>query len=146
MPSRAGLPTRYAIRIDRVAPRFHHLPFEVQGLLRLCDGTRPRTSLRRDSALPPRTFERVLERLERLGYVAPVTPPDDRQDGRTRVLDWATALMPPSLPAAPTSAAPLEVLFEQQPLGEFSLDEEAFFSRSIDHLLEPEERPNRRPS
>ena len=115
-PSQIGSEGRYALRPDRVAGEFSRLPAEVQTLLRLCDGTRNLSELRRASHLAPQVFELVLGKLRALGLIEPFRRP--RILDRSRVMAWAN----------------------HEPVTPFSLDEEAFFGKTIDHLLEPEER------
>lgn len=156
MSSPVPQPKRYAARIDRVAPRFADLPCEVQQLIRLCDGTRSLAQLRAGSGLPPRTFERVMRKLHALELISVME--SERLD-RERALAWARtpsrprstippaamssdpmpgvrteAVVPPRIEVPPACPIPIGVVHA------FSHDEEAFFARSIEHLLEAEER------
>jgi hypothetical protein len=165
--SRHGATRRYAIQIHRAAGEFSRLPVEVQALLRLCDGTRSVRTLRADSGLSPSLFGRVLYRLVTLGLVGPASEQADRPARAARAVAWSREVGSP-MPADPLAdidplgqtvrielatedtleiprpdaaelapALPVEISAE---LIDFSLDEEAFFARTIDHLLEPEER------
>jgi hypothetical protein len=160
---RPGTPKRFAIQIDRAAREFAYLPQEVQGLLRLCDGTRSLRTLRAESGMSPALFERVLGRLVRLGLVGAVSEARiDRRIGREQrawVNEWSppqraiercgTAITDPMpgareeiadtmpVPRIDPNAITQPIVL---PIGDFSSDEEEFFARSIDHLLEPEER------
>src|SRR5688572_4861534 len=150
MPARPPSPAGkfLSVRPDRVAPVFATLPVEVRALLRLCDGTRTLRALREEARLPRRVFEEVITRLVTLGYVGAGFP---RPSDWGRVLAWARdpgqplpadpepeALPPAHLPS-PQMAFEPTVLVDFG-LEEFTLEEEAFFARTIDHLLEPEER------
>lgn len=155
MPSPVPQPKRYVARVDRVAARFAQLPSEVQRLIRLCDGSRSLAQLRTDSGLPQRVFSQVLGKLVTLELISPF---ERRQADRARALAWvhgwplrSPAISPP--PEPELDSDPMPGLVEQSPLGlrpelelpcelacDFSDDEEAFFARTIEHLLEPEER------
>lgn len=149
MPARPRLPVgKYlTVRPDRVAPVFAGLPDEVRALLRLCDGTRALRALRDEARLPRRVFDEVIRRLLLLDYVTPGVP---RPGDWGRVMAWARDAGQPQ-PAEPppvrqpSRTASGEIGFEPTlrmdlSMEDFSLEEEAFFSSTIDHLLEPEER------
>jgi hypothetical protein len=106
----------FALRPSRVAAQFRHLPVEIHALLRLCDGTRNLAELRNASRMPTALFDSVLRKLRTLGLIEPYQRP--MRIDRARVIAWAN----------------------NEPPVTFSDDEEEFFGRTIDHLLEPEER------
>lgn len=127
-------PRRYAIRLERAAREFRTLPIEVQALLRLCDGTRSLHELREASDFSPQLFGRVLARLEAQGLIgAPAVGPVDARAALAWTRDVGRPLLAepaPSPEPEPALATPID----------FSMDEEEFFSQTIDHLLAPEER------
>jgi hypothetical protein len=149
MPARPPVPAGkfLTVRPDRVAPVFASLPVEVRALLRLCDGTRTLRALREETRLPRRIFEEVITRLVTLGYVGAGFP---RPSDWGRVLAWARdpgQPLPMPSAAEPEAAPPAQDLMAFEPtvlvdfnFADFTLEEEAFFARTIDHLLEPEER------
>jgi hypothetical protein len=100
----------FAFLPKQAAPRFHSLPRQVRDIARLCDGHRDLGQICQESPLSrARTIE-VLVRLRDLGLVT------------AEAEAWPAPKPSPPLPRAVDSG--------------FSADEEAFFSRSIDHLIE----------
>ena len=112
-PSRA--PLRYAVQLERAARQFRSLPRAAREILRLCDGTRSLAAIRRASPLEREMTDRVLERLLALGLILSGRP-------AAKVVQAAPAVEAAPPPGPPTSLA-------------FTDDEEAFFSRGIEHLI-----------
>jgi hypothetical protein len=135
MPSRSAALTRYAVQPDRAAKAFGRLPLVAREILRLCDGQRSVAAIRRESPLEREMTDRVLERLAHLGLIRAISAERAALVGSLfRPAEWR---MPPIVDASP-EAAPPPAAFESRPvpaLPTFSADEEAFFSRGIDHLL-----------
>jgi hypothetical protein len=57
------------------AAAFAGLPAEARALLRLCDGTRTVAAVVAASELPPARAQLVIDRLQRLGLIAPANQP-----------------------------------------------------------------------
>jgi hypothetical protein len=122
---------RYAVQPDRVAKTFRNLPLVAREILRLCDGRRSVTAIRRESPLEREMTDRVLKRLLYLGLI--------------RALAAQSAVSPsplpagafPALPVMEAAPAPAALKSRPIPMGvsSFSADEEAFFSRGIEHLV-----------
>lgn len=115
---------RLEIVLPRAAAEFKRLPISVRKLLPLCDGTRNLEKLSQAASLPPEQTKKVVARLEQLGVIARSRKPTDRAEkkGRRELSAQALAWM---------RAAPAR---------EFTDDEEQFFDKTIDHLLEPQDR------
>lgn len=153
---------RYVVRIEVLTREFTRLPVDLQTFLGLCDGTRSRGQLEAASGLSAELFNRVIDKLERLDLVTTrkLKPPDLERTRTWLVAAMTTAtttathptrsMRMPTMPE-PEPERPPEPAFlsDCDPLGvatdpAFALEEEAFFSRSIEHLLEPEERDSTR--
>jgi hypothetical protein len=115
---------RLEIVLPRAAAEFKKLPLLVRKLLPLCDGTRTLEKLSQAASLPPEQTKRVVARLEQLGVLSRRRRPTDpaEKKGRRELSSQALAWM---------RAAPSR---------EFTDDEEQFFEKTIDHLLEPQDR------
>jgi hypothetical protein len=148
---------RFAIVSRLAAAQFHRLPVAVRDILRLCDGTRTLESICACADLPSDRTKHVLHRLTELGVISAITTPPPRRRRLTPVArSWVSGETPPKgvepapaaqpAPAAkPAPVAKLAPVAQPAPIakaspaaipGDFSDDEERFFSSSIEHLLE----------
>ena len=115
---------RLEIVLPRAAAEFKRLPIGVRKLLPLCDGTRNLEKLSQAASLPPEQTKKVVARLEQLGVITRRRPMDrvGEKKGRRDLSAQALAWM------------------RSAPLKGFTDDEEQFFEKTIDHLLEPQDR------
>ena len=151
---------RFEVVPRRAASAFDRLPEVARDILRLCDGHRTLAAIRASSPIAPAGTERVLERLASLGLIAarPVARPV-RKPLTKSASSWIesgppiplakaqppapmieppppSAIVVPLVQAEPEPAPEPALTPEPAPALRFSDDEEAFFSSSIDHLIE----------
>jgi hypothetical protein len=137
---------RFASQPTRLAAERARLPVEVWQLVCLCDGTRSLATLQAESGLSRRILEAALAKLEKLGVVHRVKSRRGTVPAPAAVLEWASRrpakrTVEIEVELDDTTATGMSELLTEAPLAiEFSTDEEAFFSQTIEHLLEPEER------
>jgi predicted transcriptional regulator len=135
---------RFASQPTRLAAERTRLPVEVWQLVCLCDGTRSLSALQAESGLSRRTLDAALAKLEKLGVVHRVKSQRGTVPAPAHVLEWAArrpAKRSVEVEIDDVTATGMSEIVTQAPLAiEFSTDEEAFFSQTIEHLLEPEER------
>ncbi len=150
-PAESRAQPRYGVLVDRAARAFASLPLEARQILRLCDGRRTLTRIRKDSPIDRARTEQVLRRLEALGLITDLawSPRADERPapladtaplaGRPVVLP----LLADASPAAPETTLlpripPIVVVEPPHPDDPFSAEEEAFFSSGIEHLVADE--------
>jgi hypothetical protein len=135
---------RLEVVLPKAAAEFHRLPTTVQDILRLCYGQRSIEVICACSPIAADQTAIVLRRLVALGMVAPHPPGGRPRRALTpRTLSWVSGELenepireslrsvdaPPATP--PTSDHP-----SVSAAVDFTDDEETFFSRSIEHLIE----------
>lgn len=135
---------RFANHPAQVARMWPSLPAEALRVLRLCDGTRSRAELISASGLAAGLLDRVLARLEQDGLVHRIEGRRSAMALPQSAIDWLTGRGPAPRSQLPRREEDKPTPLDASPSGEpdFSGDEELFFARSIEHLLEPEERPD----
>jgi hypothetical protein len=136
----------YVVRLDLAARAYAHLPMPARAVLRLCDGVRAIEAICAASPYEAPLTLRILERLVQLKLVAEIrrerragprlgkrTPPVALHRTSSPIPEEPaeTASEPPFLVTERAREAPKLALEEA-----FSPEEEAFFSRPIDHLIE----------
>jgi hypothetical protein len=104
---------RLEIVLPRAAQELPRLPPVVRKLLPLCDGTRTLETVLGTGGLPADDARRAVERLLQLGVVQ-LRPPRGK---------------------APRALSPATLAWLRR-AGDFSDEEEAFFSSPFDHLIE----------
>ncbi len=114
-------PVRYQVVLAKAAPAFERLPVPVQQVLRLCDGTRSVAEIATLSQLPRERTGEIVRRLLTSGVVSPAAELPRRRRITPVALEWLQPPVPVNVPAN---------------VNAFSDDEESFFARSIDHLIE----------
>ena len=112
---------RLEVVLPRLSQEFKRLPVPVRKLLQLCDGTRTIEKLSQTKLLSPDETLKVVARLEKLGVVARRSKEEKRKRQLSaQAIDW----------------------MRKKPGKEFTADEDEFFEKTIDHLLEPTDLPN----
>jgi len=129
--------------LPKAAAEFHRLPTTVQDILRLCDGQRSIEVICACSPIAADQTAIVLRRLVALGVVAPHPPGGRPRRALTpRTLSWVSgepenepvreplrSVDAPATPPTPDTPPVSSAI-------DFTEDEETFFSRSIEHLVE----------
>jgi len=135
---------RLEVVLPKAAAEFHRLPTTVRDILRLCDGKRSLDVICACSPIAADQTTHVLRRLVALGMIAvnePAGRPRRALTERTR--SWISGEADPE-----PSRVPLCAVEEEEPPAlplpatkprtaiDFTDEEETFFSRSIEHLLD----------
>jgi hypothetical protein len=137
---------RYQVVLAKAAPHFHRLPEPVRRVIKLCDGTRTLAEVSQLTDLPRERALAVIERLLAHGVLQPAQDPPRRR----RITPVGLAWLAPKPDAIPPAPEPIPAPLPPPPKPvtvtvlpavvndalSFSAEEDAFFSRSIDHLLE----------
>jgi hypothetical protein len=135
----------YVVRLDLAARAYVHLPAPARAVLRLCDGVRTIEAICTAGPFEPSLTLKILDRLVQLKLVTEVRR--ERRGGPRHGRRASPMARPASvpLPEEPATTAPEPVfVVTERDAGTpklameeaFSPEEEAFFSRSIDHLLD----------